>query len=65
MSMNQSIHQPTSSAKANPERGAIDDAILSAVHEIAFGVIEIVVHDRRVMEIRQTRRTRIPDQFNR
>ena len=35
--------------------------ILKAVRELQFGVVEIVVHDRKVTEVRQTRRTRVSD----
>jgi len=33
--------------------------VLRAVREVQFGVIEVVVHERRITEIRQTRKTRI------
>ena len=33
--------------------------ILQAIRGIRFGVVEIVVHDSRVTEIRQTRRVRL------
>lgn len=33
--------------------------VLKAVREVQFGVIEVVVHERRITEIRQTRKTRI------
>jgi hypothetical protein len=34
------------------------DEILKALGALKFGVVEIVVHDGRVTEIRQTRRQR-------
>jgi hypothetical protein len=40
--------------QALPER-----EILQAVREVRFGTVEIVVHDGRVMEIRQTKKVRI------
>lgn len=43
------------------ERNPIEEQILTAVRDLTFGVVEIVVHDRRVTEIRQTRRTRLTD----
>ena len=33
--------------------------ILQAVKELRFGVVEVVVHEARVTEIRQTKRLRI------
>jgi len=45
----------TKSTQALPER-----EILQAVREVRFGTVEIVVHDGRVMEIRQTKKVRIP-----
>ncbi|MFM8984048.1 MAG: YezD family protein [Spartobacteria bacterium] len=45
----------TKSTQALPEQ-----EILQAVREVRFGTVEIVVHDRRVMEIRQTKKVRIP-----
>jgi hypothetical protein len=33
--------------------------ILSAIREVRFGAVEIVLHDSRVMEIRQTKRVRL------
>ncbi|MFM8984047.1 MAG: DUF2292 domain-containing protein [Spartobacteria bacterium] len=47
----------TKSTQALPER-----EILQAVREVRFGTVEIVVHDRRVMEIRQTKKVRIPSE---
>ncbi len=46
--------QNKSIAPALPEQ-----EILQAIRGIRFGVVEIVVHDSRVTEIRQTRRVRI------
>ena len=36
--------------------------ILQAVREVRFGAVEIVVHDGRVIEIRQTKKVRIPSE---
>lgn len=36
--------------------------ILQAVREVRFGAVEIVAHDGRVMEIRQTKKVRIPSE---
>lgn len=46
--------QNKSVAPALPEQ-----EILQAIRGIRFGVVEIVVHDSRVTEIRQTRRVRL------
>ena len=46
--------QNKSIAAALPEH-----EILQAIRGIRFGVVEIVVHDSRVTEIRQTRRVRL------
>jgi hypothetical protein len=35
-----------------------ESEILAAIRGIRFGIVEIVVHDSRVMEIRQTKRVR-------
>jgi hypothetical protein len=37
-----------------------EEEILQAIRGIRFGVVEIVVHESRVTEIRQTRRLRLP-----
>lgn len=47
----------TKSTQAVPER-----EILQAIREVRFGMVEIVVHDGRVMEIRQTKKVRIPSE---
>lgn len=36
-----------------------DTEVLRAIHAIAFGTVEIIIHDSRITEIRQTRRTRL------
>ena len=46
--------QNNSPAPALPEQ-----EILQAIRGIRFGVVEVVVHDSRVTEIRQTRRVRL------
>ncbi|MBN8710734.1 MAG: hypothetical protein BGO12_00625 [Verrucomicrobia bacterium 61-8] len=54
---------PTSKPDISTEstQSEIEKQILAAVREVKFGFVEIVVHDRRVTEIRQTRRTRLID----
>lgn len=42
---------------SGPER-----EILRAVREVRFGTIEVVVHEGRVMEIRQTKKVRLPSE---
>jgi len=44
---------------SSSSREVLEQKILTAVREISFGVVEVVVHDRQVTEIRQTRRTRV------
>ena len=54
------MNPPSPSAKSTqavPER-----EILQAVREVRFGTVEIVVHEGRVMEIRQTKKVRIPSE---
>jgi hypothetical protein len=54
---NQQMNAPTrdnSSTAVLPER-----EILQAIRGIRFGVVEVVVHESRVTEIRQTRRVRL------
>lgn len=46
---------------SSDSRSASESAVIQAVREIAFGVVEVIVHDRRITEIRQTRRTRIEE----
>ena len=46
--------QNKSIAPALPE-----EEILQAIRGIRFGVVEVVVHESRVTEIRQTRRVRL------
>jgi hypothetical protein len=46
--------QNNSTAPALPEQ-----EILQAIRGIRFGVVEVVVHNSRVTEIRQTRRVRL------
>ena len=36
----------------------VDQEILRAVHDLAFGSVEVVIHENRVTEIKQLRRTR-------
>jgi hypothetical protein len=42
-----------------PATALPEQEILQAIRGIRFGVVEIVVHDSRVTEIRQTRRVRL------
>jgi len=54
---NQQMNAPTresSTSEVLPER-----EILQAIRGIRFGVVEVVVHESRVTEIRQTRRVRM------
>ncbi len=41
-----------------------EEKILKAVRDLTFGTVEIIVHDRRITEIRQTRRTRLGHSSN-
>jgi len=43
---------------ANLDRENPEQDILDAVRELRFGVVEVHVHESRVTEIRQIRRTR-------
>lgn len=43
---------------ANPGKEIPEQDILDAVRELRFGVVEVHVHESRVTEIRQIRRTR-------
>lgn len=43
---------------AKPDKEIPEQEILEAVRELRFGVVEIHVHESRVTEIRQIRRTR-------
>jgi len=36
-----------------------EQEVLKALRDLQFGVVEVVVHDRRITEIRQTRKTRL------
>ncbi len=49
--------QSTDLSASGPER-----EILQAVREVRFGTIEVVVHEGRVMEIRQTKKVRLPSE---
>jgi hypothetical protein len=46
---------PSKSHDLTPE---VIEEILKAIRDLKFGVVEVVVHDSRVTEIRQTRRQR-------
>jgi hypothetical protein len=41
---------------------ASEREILRAVRDVRFGTIEVVVHEGRVMEIRQTKKVRLPSE---
>ena len=43
---------------AKPHKEIPEQHILDAVRELRFGVVEVHVHESRVTEIRQIRRTR-------
>ncbi len=49
--------QSTDLSASEPER-----EILRAIREVRFGTIEVVVHEGRVMEIRQTKKVRLPSE---
>lgn len=53
---------PAISSTAKPTHALPEREILQAVREVRFGAVEIVVHDGRVMEIRQTKKVRIPSE---
>jgi hypothetical protein len=36
--------------------------VVEAVQDIQFGTVEVVVHDGQIMEVRQTHRTRLPNE---
>ncbi len=38
---------------------AEEQEVLKALRDLQFGVVEVVVHERRITEIRQTRKTRL------
>jgi len=40
---------------------AIEEEVLQAIRELRFGAVEVVVHQGRVTEIRQTRRRRLAE----
>ena len=45
---------------AETDKRIPEKEILDAVRELRFGMVEIVVHENRVTEIRQIRRKRFP-----
>ena len=51
---------PAISSTAKPTHALPEWEILQAVREVRFGTVEIVVHNGRVMEIRQTKKVRLP-----
>ena len=51
---------PAISSTAKPTHALPEREILQAVREVRFGTVEIVVHNGRVMEIRQTKKVRLP-----
>jgi hypothetical protein len=54
--MSNKTHSADLSA-SEPER-----EILRAIREVRFGTIEVVVHEGRLMEIRQTKKVRLPSE---
>ncbi len=44
-----------------PELSSVEARIVRAVRELSYGAVEVVVHDGRVTELRQTRRTRFSE----
>lgn len=50
------------SSSAKPNQAVPEREILQAIREVRFGTVEIVVHEGRVMEIRQTKKVRIPSE---
>lgn len=48
----------TDAARRALDRSSEEEEILRAVRGLDFGVVEVVVHERRITEIRETRRTR-------
>ena len=55
------IYQQMSAHSQNnsPAPALPEEEILQAIRGVRFGVVEIVVHNSRVTEIRQTRRLRL------
>lgn len=56
MSTTHAVKTPSVSLPGESQN--IDQEILRAVHDLAFGSVEVVIHDHRVTEIKQVRRTR-------
>ncbi len=50
-----SNHNPS----IDPATSVSEWEILRAVREVRFGTVEVVVHEGRVMEIRQTKKVRL------
>lgn len=42
-----------------PIDAEVVEEILKAIQELKFGVVEVIIHEGRVTEIRQTRRRRL------
>lgn len=40
------------------ELNQFEERVLRAIRELSYGVVEVVVHERKITEIRQTRRIR-------
>jgi hypothetical protein len=58
----QSNQQMNASTRDNSSTVVLPEReILQAIRGIRFGVVEVVVHESRVTEIRQTRRVRLTD----
>ncbi len=52
---------PEQSEGASPLDTFLEREILNAVKELSYGAVEITVHNHRVTEIKQIRRTRVDD----
>lgn len=56
------MNQPLETARGDGVAGAAPSAeeleVLRSLRELRYGAVEAVVHDGRIMEIRQVRRTR-------
>ena len=52
-----------SSSSATPPEAlsSSEREILRAIRELQFGTVEVIVHEGKVMEVRQTKRSRFAD----
>ncbi len=44
------------------EPSAAEQRVLQAIREISFGIVEVVIHEKKIAEIRQTKRIRQPQE---